>query len=241
MRKILTGLSLIAGLSVSAFSASAMVVTANTQPFEVDWSCTLNTGCNGNSNSTNALTGKATFSNFVFNNNGTSLTFDITITNTTAQQSFSTSDWDSIRLTSFGWDTVPDPTSASETGASVFTGVALETTFPGFQKVDVCAYSGNNCSGGANDGLVPQGTGTPYTDSFAMTLSGFTTGTTSVDFGTDVTGGTELFDVKFQTAFGSFEFQNQPSTPPSVPEPATLGLFGIGLAATGWLRRRRNA
>lgn len=33
------------------------------------------------------------------------------------------------------------------------------------------------------------------------------------------------------------------TTPPTnhVPEPATLGLFGIGLAATGWLRRRRNA
>jgi len=32
-----------------------------------------------------------------------------------------------------------------------------------------------------------------------------------VDFGTDVAGVTGLFEEKFQTAFGSFEFQDQPA------------------------------
>jgi hypothetical protein len=205
----------------------ADVITANSQPFTVDWSDSV-----GNNN---VITGTATFSDFVFNGTGTSLTFDITVANTTAKQSFTTPEWDSIRLTSFGWNTDPDATSASETGASVFTGVALETNFPSLQTVDVCSFSGNNCSGGGNNGLTP---GT--SDSFAMTLSGFPTGTTSIDFGTDVPGGTELFDVKFQTGFGSFEFQDQPSSSNTVPEPASMTLLGVGLGGIGALRRRRR-
>ncbi len=32
---------------------------------------------------------------------------------------------------------------------------------------------------------------------------------------------------------------NVPAAP--VPEPATLGIFGVGLAGLGWMRRRRKA
>src|SRR5262249_52971290 len=126
----------------------------------------------------------------------------------TPQGSLSTANWQSVRLVSFGFDILAHATGASETGASVFTGVALESTPAGFRKVDVCSFSGNNCSGGANDGLVPVGSGaTPTKDAFTMTLTGLPSGTTSFDFGTDVVGGAEFFDVKFQTAFGSFEFE----------------------------------
>jgi hypothetical protein len=62
--------------------------------------------------------------------------------------------------------------------------------------------------------------------------------TTSIDLGTDVAGGPESFDFKFQTANGSFEFGSGPPT--TVPEPASLAIFGTGLIAMGAMRRLRR-
>ena len=241
MRRVFTLASLLVALATSG-PASAMLVSAGAPSFEVDWSCNSNI-CNSPTNTipSSTLSSVATFSNFSFNGAGTALSFHIAIQNNTPQGSFSATDWASVRLVSFGFDTLPDATSVSETGASVFTGIALETNFPGFQKVDVCAFSGQNCSGGANDGLHPVGSGaTPTDDAFTMTLSGLPAGTTSVDLGTEFAGGTELFDVRFQTNLGSFEFQNSACTrgtlgcgPTDTPEPGTLALLGTFLAVLG--------
>jgi hypothetical protein len=242
-------------------SAWAMPVTTGTAPFEVDWSCS-STLCATNNQTPPAgvtLTGIAAFSNPVFTTEGSGLvdlSIDVTISNTTAQGSLSTADWQSIRLTSWGFDTDPDAGGGSTSGALVFQNVLLNKTFPGgFMQVDVCLVGGTNCSGGSNGGLAPVGSGAsqPSSDAFILNLTGFPTGTTSVDFGTEVAGATELFDVKYQTGLGnggSFEFQNQPCVtgssgcgdpPTNAPEPTSMTLLGSGLVLLGWFARRRIA
>ncbi len=136
------------------------------------------------------------------------------------------------RLTSFGFGLTPNATSVSLiTPGSVFTAIS-GGTFPAFPQVDVCAYSGSNCAGGGNDGLMQ---GSSDTDSLTLAVAG--------DFVNGVT-----FDplaAKFQTRVGSYEVGYcAPGTPgcdPTIPEPATLLLLGSGLfGGAGLLRRRRR-
>ena len=83
MRQIFVGLPLVVGLAaVAASPGSAMLISAGSPSFTVDWSQVVDAA-------SDKLTGTATFSNFVFNGNG--LTFDIAIANTTTQQPFSMS------------------------------------------------------------------------------------------------------------------------------------------------------
>lgn len=262
MRGLLIGVPVICTMAFAAGPGSAMPVTAGTAPFEVDWSCSSAICATSNQPPPAGvtLTGVAAFSNPVFTTEGSGLvdlSISVTISNTTALGSLSTADWQSIRLTSWGFDTVPDATAVTTSGASVFQSVTLDKTFPGFMKVDVCVIGGQDCSGGANGGLAPLGSGAsqPGSDTFTMNLTGFPAGTTSVDFGTETVGATELFDVKYQTGLGnggSFEFQNQPcitgSTgcgdqppPTDAPEPTSLVILGSGLVLLGWFTHRRIA
>src|SRR5215472_12290337 len=137
MRRLFIGLPLMGAMTFAGGSASAMPVTTGTAPFEVDWSCS-SVICATNNATPPAgvtLTGVAAFSNPKFTTEAgglVDLSIDVTISNTTAKGSLSTSDWQSIRLTSWGFDTVPDAGGASTSGAAVFTSVALDKTFPGF-------------------------------------------------------------------------------------------------------------
>jgi hypothetical protein len=243
MRRLFMGLPLVAGLAVSG-SASAMVVSAGDPAFDVFWSCGPGAGnCNIPGNTIPPSTESATgvFSNFAFSNGGTTFTMDISITNTTPQGTFSAATWAGIDVTDFGFDTVPDATGISTT-STVFPTAVLEQTLPGFMKVDVCNSSGNSCAGGANGGVFPVGSGgTPTSDAFTLTLTGLPAGSSSIDLGTDVAGGTELFDIKFAGTPGSFEFQNSPGSPPppDVPEPGTLALLGSFLVVLGIASTRR--
>jgi hypothetical protein len=233
MRRLLIGLPLVAGLAISG-PASAMVVKAGDPTFDVNWSCSGGGGCNQTAVNLppSMLSALGTFGNFAFSNGGTTFTMNVTVENTTPQGSLSTADWQSTRLTAIGFDTLPDATAISTT-STIYPTAVLESTFPSFMKVDVCTSSGPTCAGGSSGGTRPLGSGvTPNSDAFTLTLTGLPAGTTSIDLGTDVAGGTELFDVKFQTAYGSYEFRDSPP-PTDAPEPGTLALFGSFLAVLG--------
>jgi hypothetical protein len=100
---------------------------------------------------------------------------------------------------------------------------ALAANVPG---VEICAYGGSNCSGGSNGGIYAGNN-----DTFTILLGG--------NWGSQVN--IDPIGLRYQTGYGSFTF---PSTSSSgqVPEPASAGLAGLGLALIGvslWRRRRQ--
>ncbi|MEB3233368.1 MAG: cistern family PEP-CTERM protein [Leptolyngbyaceae bacterium] len=139
-----------------------------------------------------------------FNNN--TLEFDFTIANTTS------SSYQSSIMSVF-FDISSDIQKVAVNGASVFTKSSLDDRAPGgYQSVDVCIFSSNNCNGGN----INKGLGSGYSDTLRILLTG--------DFSS---GGTTLTGIssKWQT-------QDESYTVAGVPEPltivGTLGAIGVG-------------
>jgi len=143
----------------------------------------------------------------------------------------------SNRLTSFGFGIDPNATGVSFSDAA--DGGMIDASLdsiPSLATIEVCAWGGQNCSGGGNGGI-----NGGSSDSFSLVLTG--AWGTSVDIAP--------IGFKYQTGNGSFEFTSG-GTPqagtgggetadPVVPEPATLLLLGSGLALVAVKARSRKS
>jgi hypothetical protein len=173
----------------------------------------------------------AAFSNFTFLS-GNKVEFTLDVTNTTSNSG--SGSYSDARLTSLGWDTSPVATAVADS-TSVF--ASLTNASITSDHVDVCFFSGPNCSGGGNGGLESANLaglhGDPSTTGdFLVTLT-FGANVPPLDFSN--------FFGKFQTSAGSFEGSATSGSPNPVPEPETWVLFGAGLIGLAMLRRRRGS
>ncbi len=216
-------------MPIAAFALT--VAPALAEPITLDSSAigqsfTLN--YNGYSSGTvvDGLTASTTFT--LTGVTGTGYTFDYALNNTTSSPLTS-------RVSGFGFDTDPNISSASSTGAYAFT--TLNSSYPnGIGSIDVCFKDANtgSCSGGGSGGLAEGTSGTgSFTLNFASAIAALTL---------------DNFHVRYQSITGaggissaSGDVTTSSSGGTSVPKPGMLGMMGGAVAALALLRRRKLA
>jgi PEP-CTERM motif len=125
------------------------------------------------------------------------------------------------RVTTIGLQVEGFSSLASAAAGGTFLTLASSTNFPGY-TTNACATSGNNCAGGGNGGIPAGGSDTAILD-----VNGTFPGTLKLsNFALKVQGG---------PGGNSFELAGVPR--PKVPEPASMALAAMGVAAL-WMGRR---
>jgi len=220
LRKLLV----VAVLALIATSSNALTITASDvritsadvgQSFTIDYNGFIN-----GSATINGLTASAVYT--VTGVTGTSITLSVALTNT------SSSPITSSQVTSFGFNTDPNLTSA--TAGGFFTVTVLNSSYPSqFGALEFCAKNGqaNNCSGG-NGGVTQGATGTT---NVVLNFSSTANGVTFSNFG-----------VRYQSIVGSAlttSAVGRGTPTPPIPEPTSMAVFGLGALIVGTALRRR--
>ncbi|RFC33515.1 MAG: PEP-CTERM protein-sorting domain-containing protein [Candidatus Nitrotoga sp. MKT] len=220
----------------SAIGNATVITSSGNNPLSFTW---LYSSVAGN------LTGNGSLTISGFNTN--TLIVDVILNNTSG---LSTN-----RLTAFGFGIDPNATSVSFSDASDGGMIsAVLDNIPSLATIEVCAYGGQNCPGGANGGILGG-----LSDSFRISLLNETITTTKIKGVTTTTrtlnpwgNSVDIAPIgfKYQTGSGSFEFTTSSSSSSSnggltssgtsIPEPGMLALLSAGLLGQALLIRQRR-
>jgi hypothetical protein len=211
-----------------ATPASAITITTLDAPVEFTISYDVGNGLV--LNATGSLTVTDGF-------NSSFLTVHVLLNNSSTLNGVDLTSAANVRLTAWGFGVDPNATGLQflDAGDGGLVDASLDS-IPSLSAIEVCAWGGNNCSGGGNSGIQAGSF-----DTFDLVLAG-------------AWGNSVIFDplgVKFQTALTSYEFQcrgtvacteGTPTADLAVPEPQSLALIGLGMIIlAGFSRRKRTA
>lgn len=223
-----------AGLALSATPALADVITLDSSKIGQSHTFTYN-GFAG-STTVSGLTASTTFT--LTGISGSTYTFAYSVSNTTSSPLTS-------RVSSFGFNTDPNITGATSTGAFSYT--TLNSRYPnGIGAIDVCfkdARTGS-CAGGGGGGLTTGQTGTgTFTLSFSspvtsLELSDFYVRYQSITGAGKITSASGAGTLTSSTSGGT---TGGSTSGGQVSEPGMLGLLGAALGGMALVRRRRKA
>lgn len=215
-------------LASAAFAASpalADAITFDSSAIGVDY--TLNYDGFSGGTTIDGLTGSTTFS--LASISGNTYTFNYSVANT------SSAPITDSRISSFAFNTDPNISSATSTGAFSYT--TLNSSYPNaIGSVDVCfkdAATGS-CAGGGSGGLTIGQTGT---GTFSLTFSQPISALTLSDFYIRYQSIAGAGNVTSASGSGTL---SSTSGGTQVPEPGMLGLMGMTLIAGAAMQRRRQ-
>lgn len=227
MNKLLLAVVSFAAFGVSASPALADAITIDNSSIGTNY--TFNYDGFSDGTTINGLTGSTTFK--LTGISGNDYTFSYSVANTS-----STPITDS-RISSFAFNTDPNITAATSSGAFSYT--TLNSTYPnGIGSVDVCfkdALTGS-CAGGGSGGLTMGQTGTgSFTLSFSQPISSLTLSDFYVRYQSISGAG----NITSASGSGTLTSSSTSSGGTAVPEPGMLGLMSVALIGFALLHRRR--